>query len=62
MLVLSRKEGESIDVGHHIKIWVVRLIPNRVQIGIEAPNGVKILRSELEDPIPKKTERFHKNG
>lgn len=46
MLVIERKENEWIYVGKNIKIWVVRLTPSRVYIGIEAPNGVKILRSK----------------
>lgn len=48
MLVIARKENECIYVGNHIKIWVVRLTPSRVQIGIEAPNGIQIVRSKGE--------------
>ena len=47
MLVLSRKPGECIWVGEDIKITVVRIGPNVVRIGIEAPETHTILRSEL---------------
>ena len=47
MLVLSRKPGEKIEIGDDIVITVVRIGPNRVSIGIEAPKGMKILRQEL---------------
>ena len=53
MLVLSRKKDEQIILkGEHfkdIKITVVRIDNfNKVRIGIEADQGVSILRSELE--------------
>jgi carbon storage regulator len=46
MLVLSRKPGEKILVGD-ITITVVRIGPNTVRIGIEAPHDMKIVRQEL---------------
>lgn len=48
MLVLSRKEGESIYVGDDIVVHVCRISGNRVQIGIEAPDDMRIRRSELD--------------
>lgn len=51
MLVLSRKEGESIElVGLDVTIRVESIRGNRIQIGIEAPKSVKVMRSELIDP------------
>lgn len=47
MLVLSRKMGEQIQVGDHIKVVVHRIHGGRVTIGIEAPADVKILRGEV---------------
>jgi len=47
MLVLSRKPGEEIRIGDHIKVTVVRIGPNIVRIGIEAPGDIKIIREEL---------------
>lgn len=48
MLVLSRKSGESIDIGSNIKICILRT-GGVVRLGIEAPSDVKILRGELDD-------------
>lgn len=48
MLVLSRKIGEQIHVGNNIVITVVRIGPNAVRLGIEAPNEVNIVRGELK--------------
>ena len=50
MLVLSRKPGERILVGEEIKITVMRIGPNSVRIGIDAPGLLKILREELASP------------
>ncbi len=47
MLVLARRENERIVVGDEIVITVVRLANDKVRIGIEAPDHVKVLRTEL---------------
>jgi len=48
MLVLSRKLGERIVVGDNVEIVINRITGNRVSIGIEAPDDVKIIRGELK--------------
>lgn len=47
MLVLSRRENESIVIGDNIRVTVVRARGNRVTIAIEAPQEVPITREEL---------------
>lgn len=47
MLVLSRKRFEGLQIGDNIKITVVKIDRNGVRLGIEAPDGVTILREEL---------------
>ena len=47
MLVLSRKPGERILVGNEVKITVIRIGPNSVRIGIDAPVHLNIVREEL---------------
>jgi carbon storage regulator len=47
MLVLTRKLGEKILIGHDITITVVDIGQSRLKLGIEAPAGHRILRSEL---------------
>lgn len=46
MLVLSRKTSERIHVGDDVTITVVRVGPDNVRLGIDAP-GKRILREEL---------------
>jgi len=47
MLVLSRKPGEKVVIGTDITLTVVEVNGNRIKIGIDAPNQVRILRGEL---------------
>lgn len=55
MLVLERKTGESIMIGHNIKVTILGVdehvhrgrVGRRVKVGIEAPTDVPINRSEL---------------
>ena len=47
MLVLSRKAGERILIGDDIKITIVRIGPNTVRLGIDAPGHLNIVREEL---------------
>ncbi len=49
MLILTRKADEHIRIGSDITISVFEIEGNRVKIGVDAPRGVKILRSELEE-------------
>lgn len=47
MLVLSRKTSERIRIGDEIVVTIVRIGPNSVRIGIEAPRDTNIVREEL---------------
>jgi len=48
VLVLSRKTGEQIVVSEYgISITVIAVKGNTIRLGITAPDGVPILRSEL---------------
>jgi len=49
MLVLSRKVGQEIQIGSNIRLSVIKVGKDRVQIGIDAPKEVSIRRKELDD-------------
>jgi carbon storage regulator len=55
MLVLSRRDGEQIQVGDDVIIKVLSIAGGRVRVGIEAPRNVSIRRSELAPS----NDRFH---
>lgn len=47
MLVLSRKEGQSLVINDDIVVSVVQVSGGRVRLGITAPSSVPVRRSEL---------------
>lgn len=51
MLTLSRKPGESLTIGGIIKVFITRIRRDRVTISIEAPQDMRIVRSELGEII-----------
>lgn len=50
MLVLTRKANERIMIGDNIVITIVRVMHNKVKIGIDAPKDVTVSRDELLSP------------
>ena len=47
MLILTRRPGESIQVGDDIEISVLEIRGSQVRLGINAPADILVLRSEL---------------
>ena len=48
MLILQRKEGESLLIGNEIEISILSVEAGRVRLAIEAPKSISILRAELK--------------
>jgi carbon storage regulator len=59
MLVLSRKENESIVIGNDVVIVVVGIRRDKVRLGIDAPKSVSVHRQEVYDRI-KRSEALEK--
>lgn len=53
MLVLTRKETEKILIGDDIEVTVLSVEGGQVQIGIEAPRDITILREEVINEVKK---------
>jgi carbon storage regulator len=51
MLILSRKEDESIRIGEEITIRIVDIRGDKVRIGIEAPENVPVHREEVFEAL-----------
>jgi carbon storage regulator len=52
MLVLTRRVGESIDIGKEITVKVIGLYGGQIRLGIEAPKNVPVVRNELNTQDP----------
>ena len=57
MLIISRKKNEGIIINGDIIVTVADVQGDKVRIGIDAPESIKIMRKELLD-----TERANKEA
>lgn len=51
MLVLARKESESIHIGDNIVVQIVSVENGVVKLGIDAPKNISIMRNELIEEV-----------
>jgi carbon storage regulator len=49
MLVLSRRCGEQIVIAENIVVTVGAIEGNKVRIGVDAPNSIRVDRKEVHD-------------
>ena len=53
MLALTRKAGESIQIGDDITVYITKIEGNQVRVAIDAPRATAITRTEiLESALP----------
>ncbi len=52
MVLISRKEADTVQIGGDVSVTVIRSSNGEVLLGIAAPEGTRILRSELVEPSP----------
>ena len=57
MLVLTRKLGESIVIGNHVRVTVLEMQGKQIRLGIEAPSEVSIHRGEVYERIEQENRR-----
>ncbi len=48
MLVLGRKENESIIIGDAIKVTIVGRSGSSIRVGVQAPREIRVMRAELD--------------
>jgi len=51
MLIVTRRKGQRIVLGHDIEIVITDISRSGVKIGIVAPNSLSILRGEVRDAV-----------
>ena len=61
MLILTRKLGESINIGEDIRISVLGIHGRQVRIGIDAPLDVVVHREEIYVKIQEENRKAQKS-
>jgi len=49
MLVLSRRLNQTIVIAGRVRVTVLAISPNRVELGVEAPLQIAVDREEIHD-------------
>jgi carbon storage regulator len=57
VLTLTRRQNESITIGHDIEVVVLDIARGRVKIGIRAPREVAVYRTELVATVERENRR-----
>ncbi len=47
MLVLTRRDGEEIQIGNNVTVLVVKIGRGKVRLGIAAPGEIPVHRAEI---------------
>jgi carbon storage regulator len=57
MLVLSRKQGQSIVIGNEIVVSIKEIRGRTVRISVTTPDGVPVYREEIHREIMEENRR-----
>ena len=61
MLILTRRLGESINIGDNIKVSVLGVSGRQVRLGIDAPSDVVVHREEVYVRIQEENRKASKS-
>jgi carbon storage regulator len=51
MLILTRRTGETVDIGDDIRVIVLGVKGNQVRLGFEVPKHIRVDREEIRERI-----------
>lgn len=51
MLILTRRAGQSVEIGEDIVVTILSISDHQIRIGIEAPKDVAVHREEVAQRI-----------
>jgi carbon storage regulator len=56
MLILTRRTGQSLNIGENVKVTVLAVVGNQVRIGIKAPKSIPVHREEIYERIKRELQ------
>ena len=56
MLILTRRIGETLNIGDDVQVTVLGVKGNQVRLGINAPKDVPVHREEIYERIKREKE------
>lgn len=59
MLILTRRTGETVMIGHDVTLTVLGVKGNQVRIGVDAPRNVPVHREEIYERIKREHAKGH---
>jgi carbon storage regulator len=57
VLILTRKSGERITIGDHIRVTVLEIKGKQVRLGVEAPPDTRVHREEIFQKIQRENQK-----
>lgn len=57
MLILTRKQGESVAIGDDIQVTIVDIQGKQVKLGVRAPREIAVHRQEIFEKIQEENIR-----
>lgn len=61
MLILTRKQGESVIIGDNIKVTILQVQGTNIRVGIEAPQEISVHREEIFERIQESKREVTEN-